>query len=114
MANKDNDWKGRLNVVYSTNPDLRFDTDNHAENETIPKQRQMLRISIEKRNRGGKTATVIKGYIGPENDLKEFARYLKTYSGTGGSVKDRDIIIQGDFKNKLYVKLKEDGYTQTK
>ncbi len=114
MANRDNNWKDRLNIVYSTNPDFKFETDNDIIEEVLPKQQQILRIFTEKRNRGGKTVTVIKGFVGPENELKELAKYLKRYCGTGGSVKDGEIIIQGEFKQKLKVKLKEEGYINTK
>ncbi len=111
---KKNDWKERLNIVYSTNPDYQYITDEKEENETLPKQQQKLRVSIEKNHRGGKTVTIVKNFIGSDNDAKELGRMLKTKCGVGGSVKDGEILVQGDFKAKIIELLKNDGYTQTK
>ena len=109
MAKKDNDWKDRLNIVYSTNPDYNYQIeDDEQEDELIPANMQKLRTRIEKKGRGGKTATVISGFIGPEKDLEDLARTLKTHCGTGGSVKDGEIIIQGELKDKVITKLKEE------
>ena len=112
MAN--NDWKSRLNVVYSTNPDFQYTTDEEELVETLPKQQQKLRVSIEKNHRGGKTVTLVKNFVGCDDDLKELARLLKTRCGVGGSAKDGEIIIQGDFKPRVIEILKQEGYTQTK
>lgn len=112
MAN--NDWKSRLNVVYSTNPDFQYTTDEKEEIETLPKQQQKLRVSIEKNHRGGKTVTLVKNFVGCDDDLKELARLLKTRCGVGGSAKDGEIIVQGDFKPRVIEILKQEGYTQTK
>ena len=109
-----NDWKERLNIVYSTNPDFQYSTDEKEDIETLPKQQQKLRVSIEKNHRGGKTVTVIKNFIGSDDDLKELARQLKTRCGVGGSAKEGEILIQGDFKQKVIELLKNEGYTQTK
>ena len=114
MTMAKNDWKDRLNIVYSTNPDFQYSTDEKEETETLPKQQQKLRVSIEKNHRGGKTVTVIKNFIGSDDDLKELARLLKTRCGVGGSAKDGEILIQGDFKPKVIELLKNEGYTQTK
>lgn len=111
---KSNDWKERLNVVYSTNPDFNYETNEELEEETLPKDKQNLRVFIEKKNRGGKTATVVKGFTGSENDLKELAKMLKTRCGVGGNAKDGEIIIQGELKEKVIELLKKDGYTRTK
>lgn len=112
MAN--NDWKSRLNVVYSTNPDFQYTTDEEELIETLPKQQQKLRVSIEKNHRGGKTVTLVKNFVGCDDDLKELARLLKTRCGVGGSAKDGEIIVQGDFKARVIEILKQEGYTQTK
>lgn len=112
MAN--NDWKSRLNVVYSTNPDFQYSTDEKEKIETLPKQQQKLRVSIEKNHRGGKTVTLVKNFVGSDDDLKELARLLKTRCGVGGSSKDGEIIVQGDFKPRVVEILKQEGYTQTK
>ena len=111
---KNNDWKDRLNVVYSTNPDFAYITDEKEENETLSKQQQKLRVSMEKNHRGGKTVTLVRNFIGTEADMKELGRLLKTKCGVGGSVKDGEILVQGDFKEKIIDILKKEGYTQTK
>ena len=111
---KNNDWKARLNVVYSTNPDYQYENEKIEEAETLPKNQQKLRVSMEKKGRGGKTVTLIKGFVGNEDDLKELGKLLKTKCGVGGSVKDEEIIIQGDFKQRIIELLKAEGYTQTK
>lgn len=111
---KKNDWKDRLGMVYSTNPDFQFVTDEEPEAETLPKNQQRLRVRIEKNGRGGKTATIIAGFIGSEADLKELGKWLKGRLGVGGSAKDGEVLVQGDFKQRVIDLLKADGYTQTK
>ena len=111
---KKNDWKDRLNVVYSTNPNYEYENLNEEEDETLEKQQQKLRVSIEKKGRGGKTVTLITGFIGKEDDLKELGKLLKTKCGVGGSAKDGEIIIQGEFKQRIIDLLKAEGYSQTK
>ena len=71
-------------------------------------------MSIEKNHRGGKTVTIVKNFIGTEDDMKELGRLLKTKCGVGGSTKDGEILVQGDFKEKIIELLKKEGYTQTK
>ena len=111
---KNNDWKDRLNVVYSTNPDYQYENIGEEEAETLPKNQQKLRVSMEKKGRGGKTVTLIRGFVGTEDDLKDFGKLLKTKCGVGGSDKDEEIIIQGDFNQRIIDLLKAEGYTQTK
>ncbi len=111
---KQNDWKDRLNMAYSTNPDFRYEYDEEPAVETLPKNKQQLRVSIEKKGRGGKTATLVSNFVGNEEDLKELARLLKTKCGVGGSAKDDQILIQGDLKSKVTEILKSEGYTQTR
>lgn len=111
---KNNDWKERLNIVYSTNPDFKYETEDEETVETLDKKQQKLRVSIEKKGRGGKTVTLVTGFIGNDNDLKELGKTLKTKCGVGGTVKDGEIVIQGDFKQRIIDLLKADGYTQTK
>ena len=109
-----NDWKDRLNVVFSTNPDFNYEKMEEEEEATLPKNQQKLRVSMEKKGRGGKTVTLIKGFIGTEDDLKDLGKLLKTKCGVGGSAKEGEIIIQGDFKQRIIELLKTEGYTQTK
>ncbi len=109
-----NDWKDRLGVVYSTNTDFNYSTDEAEEAETLEKNRQRLRVAIEKNGRGGKTVTIVRGFVGTSDDLKSLGKYLKTKCGVGGSVKDGEIVIQGDLKGKVIDLLKSDGYTDAK
>lgn len=111
---KDNDWKRRLGMVYSTNPDFVFDEDEEDVPVTLPAAEQKLRVRIEKNGRGGKTVTVVKGFVGAEDDLKSLAKNLKTKCGVGGSVKDGDVIIQGDLKEKVVLLLISMGYLDSK
>lgn len=103
------DWGG--NMVYSTNPDYRIEEEE--ETKKLPSE-QNLRIWLEKGGRGGKIASVIKGYIGTENDLKELGKKLKKSCGTGGSAKDGEIIIQGDHRDKILALLVKAGYKAKK
>lgn len=107
---KDNDWKERLNVVYSTNPDFSYEKEDEPEADTLPPAKQQLRISLDKRNRNGKSVTLITGFVGLDDDLKELAKMLKTKCGVGGSSKDGEILIQGDFRTKVSEILKAAGY----
>ncbi len=111
---KDNDWKKRLNILYSTNPDFPYEYDKEPETETLAPEQQNLRVQIEKKGRNGKTATVVNGFIGREEDLKSLARYIKNRCGVGGSAKDKQIIIQGNLKEKVLSILKEAGYINCK
>ena len=114
MGKNSSDWKDRLGVMYSTNPDFKYETDEEPEQELLPAQQQKLRLRMEKNGRGGKTVTVISGFHGPQADMDALARTLKTFCGCGGSAKDGEIIIQGDFREKLKGKLLSLGYSQTK
>lgn len=111
---KKNDWKERLNVVYSTNPDYHYETENEEEESTLMPSQQKLRVQLDRKNRGGKVVTLVTGFIGTEDDLKELGKLLKFKCGVGGSAKDGKIIVQGDFKQKVVDLLKKEGYTQTK
>jgi len=111
---KNNNWKERLNIVYSTNSDFQYETENVPESSTLPNEKQALRILLDKRNRGGKQVTLITGFIGKDEDLQILGKYLKTKCGVGGSAKDNEIIIQGDFRNKILAILQKEGYTKAK
>ena len=104
------DWKDRLGVVYSTNPDFKYETAAQEEADTLPPERQKLIVGIDRRNRGGKQVTLITGFIGKADDLKELGRVLKTKLGVGGSAKDGEITIQGDFRDKVVDLLRGLGY----
>ena len=100
--------------MYSSTPDFNYTTDENEVAETLPKNQQQLRVSIEKTGRGGKTVTLIRGFVGKEEDLKELGRTLKAKCGVGGSVKDGEVLVQGEFKQRITELLKEEGYTQTR
>ena len=111
---KDNDWKDRLNVVYSTNPDFNYEMDDEEEQATLQPSQQRLRVQLDRKNRGGKVVTLITGFVGTEDDLKELGKFLKSKCGVGGSAKDGEVIVQGDFKQKVLELMKKEGYKQTK
>lgn len=106
----DKNRKERSNIVYSTNPDFRFDDDSGAEYETPSPSKQDLRVMLDKKQRGGKKVTLVTGFIGSDDALKELGKLLKTKCGVGGSVKDGEILIQGDFRQKILDILKTAGY----
>ncbi len=107
---KNNDWKERLGMVYSTNPDFQFDKGQEPESVTLSPKQQKLIVSLDKRNRKGKSVTLVTGFTGTVSDLEELGRTLKTRCGAGGSVKDGEILIQGDFRDKVVQFLSVIGY----
>ncbi len=111
---KPSDWKSRLNVVYSTNPDFAYETDENNEEETLDKAKQLLRIQLDKRNRKGKAVTLITGFVGKDTDLQALGKVLKTKCGVGGSAKDGEIIVQGDHRNKVLEILQKEGYAKAR
>ena len=108
------EWKDRLGVLYSTNPDFEYTTEQVEEPDTLEPARQELRISLSKKQRGGKEVTLITGFVGREEDLAELGRLLRQRCGVGGSAKDGEILIQGDQRAKLRSLLPSLGYTRTK
>lgn len=111
---KNNDWKERLGVMYSTNPDYQYNTGDEEEAETVPKEKQPLRISLDKRNRGGKAVTLVTGFRGTADDLITLGKFLKVKCGVGGSAKDGEIIVQGDMRQKVLDILQKEGYTKSR
>ena len=102
--------KERINVVYSTNPNFSYQEEEEDLQDTLPKNQQKLYVSIDKKQRAGKEVTLIEGFIGLEDDLKELGKVLKSKCGVGGSVKDGEILIQGNFRDKIIVLLQKEGY----
>lgn len=102
--------KNLVNVVYSTNPNFQYEQEEQEEQETLPNQQQKLYVSIDKKQRAGKEVTLIEGFVGLEEDLKDLGKMLKSKCGVGGTVKDGEIIIQGNFRDKVIELLKKEGY----
>lgn len=109
-----NDWKSRLNVVYSTNPDFQYQEQEDTQQEEIAENKQQLRVWLDRKQRAGKQVTIVKGFIGSDDKLKELASLLKSHCGVGGSAKQGEILIQGDFRDKIVALLIKKGYTSTK
>jgi translation initiation factor 1 len=107
--------KGRPDgLVYSTNQDYFNDNSEQTSTETLPNAEQRLRVKLDTKQRAGKIVTLVEGFAGTEDDLEALGKRLKTKCGTGGSVKDGYIIIQGDYKEKIILWLKDWGYSLTK
>ena len=106
----DNDWKSRLGVVYSTNPDFQYIEDKAPEQETLPPAKQRLIVRIDRRQRAGKQVTLVEGFVGTQDDLSALAKTLKTKCGVGGTAKDGEITIQGDLRDKVTSLLQSLGY----
>jgi len=102
--------KNKVNVVYSTNPDFQYQYDATEEQETLPPVRQNLRVTLDKKNRSGKSVTLVTGFVGTQDDLSELAKDLKSKCGVGGSAKDGEILVQGDLRDKVLQLLLQKGY----
>lgn len=109
-----NDWKKKLNIVYSTNPDYHYEQDETPQEDTIAKEKQLLRILLDTKKRRGKAVTLITGFVGKEEDLTDLGKMLKVKCGVGGSVKDGKIIVQGDVREKVLTILQKEGYKKTR
>ena len=101
-------------LVYSTDPNFKLPEDNFEESETLEPAQQKLKIRLDKKHRAGKAVTLIEGFIGKIEDMDELGKKLKNFCGTGGSVKDGEIIIQGDNRDKVLQWLKKNGYLHSK
>jgi translation initiation factor 1 len=102
--------KKQRTIVYSTNPDFNYHEDDEDEQETLPNAEQTLYVSIDRKKRKGKDVTLIEGFIGTEDDLKVLGKQLKSSCGVGGTVKDGEILIQGNFRDKIIEILEKDGF----
>jgi translation initiation factor 1 len=109
MAKKISDLSDLGGFVFSTNSEFDYSS-NEESIETLPPNQQKLEAHLDRKNRGGKTATIIKGFYGTDEDLKNLAKSLKTLCGVGGSAKEGEIIIQGDFRVKIMEYLVQKGY----
>lgn len=102
--------KKAIGVVYSTNPDYQYQYDDEPEADTLPPAKQRLRVSLDRHHRGGKTVTLVTGFVGSDDDLQALGKTLKSRCGVGGAAKDGEIIIQGDHLDKVRQLLASDGY----
>ena len=111
MSRKKPDVKG---FVYSTDPNFRFENADSSEQKTLPPSKQKLKIRLDTKRRAGKAVIIIEGFIGTNDDLEDLGKKLKNSCGTGGSVKDGEIIIQGDQREKILQSLLKNGYKQSR
>jgi translation initiation factor 1 len=104
------DWKDRLGIVYSTNPDFKFKSNPEEDQNVLPPDKQILRVILDRKQRKGKTVTLVQGFESNQDQIANLSKLLKTKCGTGGSYKEGEIIIQGDFCEKVKELLRKEGY----
>ncbi|MDD3286955.1 MAG: translation initiation factor [Bacteroidales bacterium] len=102
--------KNRVGIVYSTNPSFQYETNDQEQTETLSPNLQNLKVQLDRKQRAGKQVTLITGFVGSEEDLINLSKLLKTKCGVGGSAKDGEIILQGDFRDKVIALLTQEGY----
>ena len=101
-------------IVFSTDPGFKPQEEENQAEDTLPPAEQRLKVRLDTKKRAGKSVTLVQGFAGTEEDLEDLGKKLKTFSGTGGSVKDGEIIVQGDNRDKVLQWLLKNGYKQTK
>ncbi|NCC18692.1 MAG: translation initiation factor [Bacteroidia bacterium] len=102
--------KNRVGIVYSTNPSFQYEINEQEQTETLSPNLQNLKVQLDRKQRAGKQVTLITGFVGSEEDLINLSKVLKTKCGVGGSAKDGEIILQGDFRDKVIALLTQEGY----
>lgn len=106
--------KNRVGVIFSTNPEFNYEYEDDGAVETLEPSKQKLTVRIDRHARGGKQVTLVTGFVGTDDDLAELGKKLKSRCGVGGTAKDGEIIIQGDFRDKVIELLQADGYRTVK
>jgi translation initiation factor 1 len=106
--------KSFSSLVYSTDPNFKLEEEDNMEQETLLPEEQKIKIKLEKKHRGGKTVTLIENFVGTDADKEELGKKLKTSCGAGGSVKDGEILVQGDNRDKVLQWLLKNGYKNSK
>jgi translation initiation factor 1 len=107
---KKNDWKKREGIVYSTESSFQFEYQQNEESNTLAPKQQNLKVGLDKSMRAGKQVTLVSGFVGTQDDLEQLGKLLKSKCGVGGSVKDGEVIIQGDHRDKIVLILQKEGY----
>jgi len=107
---KEKGKKNRIDVVYSTNPNFQYNHESEGEEETLPAAQQDLRVMLDKKQRAGKSVTLVTGFVGSNSDLEALGKLLKSKCGVGGAVKDGEVMIQGDHRKKILELLLKEGY----
>ncbi|GAB2835952.1 translation initiation factor [Ferruginibacter profundus] len=110
MSKKKSSLNSFGGLVYSTDPGFKLEETESNDQETLAPAKQKLRILLDKKQRAGKMVTLIDGFIGSQTDMEELGKKLKTFCGTGGSVKDGEILVQGDNRDKVLQWLQKNGY----
>lgn len=100
--------------VYSTDPNFRFEEEEREQAATLPPAQQPLRVRLDTKNRGGKAVTLVQEFVGSGEDLDELGKKIKNFCGTGGAVKDGEVIIQGDQRDKIMQFMQKNGYTKAR
>ncbi|MDR2813458.1 MAG: translation initiation factor [Prevotellaceae bacterium] len=109
-----NDRKNRMGVVYSTNPNFSYEKPQDEAAVTLPPPQQNLRVQLDRRQRGGKQVTLVTGFVGSRGDLEQLGKMLKAGCGVGGAVKDGEILVQGDHRDRALSLLEKAGYKARK
>jgi translation initiation factor 1 len=107
---KKNDWKKRDGIVFSTESNFDYSYQGNEEAATLPPQQQNVKVMLDKNLRAGKQVTLVTGFVGTSQDLEQLGKMLKSKCGVGGSVKDGEVIIQGDHREKIFQLLQKEGY----